>query len=164
MRVLLAASQGATPSESTPLVLAYAGVENVNAQIDALLATGVLRRRMAMTELKVSNSMIEAWWRSLKHHWLFLHALDSVATVRRLAAFYVDEHNRVLPHSAFHGQTPDEMYFGTGQGVPAELATRAEAARRARLQANRSVNCDACPALTVAVRTRDSRPTSRALA
>ena len=58
--------------------------------------------------------MIEAWWRSLKHHWLFLHALDSVPTVRRLVAFYVDEHNRVLPHSAFRGQTPDEMYFGIG--------------------------------------------------
>src|SRR5262245_27843399 len=55
--------------------------------------------------------MIEAWWRALKHHWLFLHSLDSVTTVRRLVAFYVDEHNRVLPHSAFRGQTPDEMYF-----------------------------------------------------
>jgi hypothetical protein len=50
--------------------------------------------------------MIEAWWRSLKHQWLFLHSLDSITTVRRLVAFYVDEHNRVLPHSAFHGQTP----------------------------------------------------------
>ena len=58
--------------------------------------------------------MIEAWWRSLKHQWLFLHALDSVTTVRRLVTFYVDEHNRMLPHSAFRGQTPDEMYFGTG--------------------------------------------------
>ena len=98
--VLLAASQGATPSERAPLLLSDADVENVNAQIDAPLATGGLRRLLAMTELKSSNSMIEAWWRSLKHHWLFLHALDSVATVRRLAAFYVDEHNRVLPHAA----------------------------------------------------------------
>jgi hypothetical protein len=65
-------------------VLADASVENVNGQIDALLATGVLRRLLAMTELKFSNSMIEAWWRSLKHQWLFLHAFDSVATVRRL--------------------------------------------------------------------------------
>ena len=30
-------------------------------------------------------------------------------TVRRLVAFYVNEHNGVLPHSAFRGQTPDEM-------------------------------------------------------
>jgi Integrase core domain len=72
---------------------------------------------LAFTELKFSNSMIEAWWRSLKHQWLFLHSLDSVTTVRRLVEFYVREHNRVLPHSAFRGQTPDEMHFGTGDAV-----------------------------------------------
>ena len=145
--VLLAATQGAAVSQGIPVVLADAGVENVNAQIDALLATGVLRRLLAMTELKLSNSMIEAWWRSLKHQWLFLHALDSVATVCRLVAFYVDEHNRVLPHAAFRDQTPEEMYFGAGDAIPAELAARADAARRARLQANRSVTCETCSAL-----------------
>ena len=149
--VLLAASQGAAASDHVPIVLADTGVENVNAQVDALVATGVLRRLLAMTELKFSNSLIEAWWRSLKHHWLFLHALDSVATVRRLVAFYVDEHNRVLPHSAFGGQTPDEMYYRTGDEIPAALAARAGAARRARLQANRSVSCDVCPALKAMV-------------
>jgi hypothetical protein len=49
----------------------------------------------------------------------------------------VDEHKHVLPHAAFGGQTPDEMYFGTGDEIPAELAARAGAASRARLQANR---------------------------
>ena len=96
-----------------PVVLADGGVENVNAQVDELITSGVLRRLLALTELQFSNSMIEAWWRSLKHQWLFLHSLDSVATVRRLVAFYVKEHNGALPHSAFRGQTPDEMYFGT---------------------------------------------------
>jgi hypothetical protein len=75
--VLLEASRGATRSASTPVVLADAGVENVNAQVDELIDTGVLRRLLAFTELKFSNSMIEAWWRSLKHQWLFLHSLES---------------------------------------------------------------------------------------
>ena len=70
--VLLDASRAAAPSDTTPVVLADAGVENVNAQVDALIHTGVLRRLLAFTELKFSNSMIEAWWRSLKHQWLFL--------------------------------------------------------------------------------------------
>src|SRR5262249_18849142 len=82
--VLVDAGRGAMPSETTPVVLADAGVENVNAQVDELIATGVLRRVLAFTELKFSNSMIEAWWRSVKHQWLFLHSLDSVRTVRRL--------------------------------------------------------------------------------
>jgi hypothetical protein len=94
--------------------------------------------------------MIEAWWRSLKHQWLFLHSLDSAATIRRLVAFYVHEHNHVLLHSAFRGQTPDEMYFGTGMAVPAELASRAAAARRARIKGNRSMSCAACPSLNAA--------------
>jgi putative transposase len=148
--VLLEASRGATRSAISPLVLADSGVENVNAQVDALIATGVLRRLLAFTELKFSNSMIEAWWRSLKHQWLFLHPLDSVATIRRLVAFYVDEHNHVLPHSAFRGQTPDEMYFGTGDALPADLRARAAAARRSRVVANRSASCETCPSLNAA--------------
>src|SRR5262245_61164715 len=93
--VLVEASRAATSSQTTPVVLADAGVENVNAQVDDLIAAGVLRRVLAFTELQFSNSMIEAWWRSLKHQWLFLHSLDSVTTVRRLVAFYVHEHNTV---------------------------------------------------------------------
>jgi hypothetical protein len=47
--VLVEASRGATPSERTPVVLADAGVENVNAQVDDLITTGVLRRVLAST-------------------------------------------------------------------------------------------------------------------
>ena len=147
--VLLDASRGATSSE-TPVVLADAGVENVNAQVDDLITTGILRRVLAFTELQFSNSMIEAWWRSLTHQRLFLNSLDSVTTVHRLVKFYVDEHNRVLPHSAFRGQTPDEMYFGTGDAVSADLTSSAAAARRARGEANRSASCETCPSLDAA--------------
>jgi hypothetical protein len=82
--------------------------------------------------------------------WLFLHSLDTVTTVYRLVAFYVDEHNRVLPHSVFRGQTPDEMYFGTGGGVPADLTSGAAAARRTRAEANRCAACATCPSLDTA--------------
>jgi putative transposase len=148
--VLLDASRAATRSETTPVVLANAGVENVNVQVDDLIATSVLRRVLAFTDLKFSNSMIEAWWRSLKHQWLFLHALDSVATVRRLVAFYVDENNRVLLHSAFRGQTPDEMHFGTGDAVSSDLRSHAAAARRARVETKRSAACGTCPSIDAA--------------
>jgi transposase InsO family protein len=148
--VLLDANRAAAPSDTTPVVLADAGVENVNALVDALIHTGVLRRLLAFTELTFSNAMIEAWWRSLKHQWLFLHSLESVATVRRLVAFYVEEHNHVLPHSAFRGQTPDETYFGTGDAILADLRSRAAAARHARVAANQSTSCETCPSLNPA--------------
>ena len=60
--VLLEATRRATASDTTPVVLADSGVENVNAQVDELITTGVLRRLLALTELRFSNSMIEAWW------------------------------------------------------------------------------------------------------
>ena len=148
--VLLDATRGAVDSTTAPVVLADAGVENVNAAVDALIETGVLRRLLAFTELRFSNSMIEAWWRSLKHQWLYLHSLDSAATIRRLVTFYVHEHNHVLPHSAFRGQKPDEMYFGTGEAVTGELTSRAADARRARLEANRSASCTTCPSINAA--------------
>ena len=43
---------------------------------------------------------------------------------------------------AFHGQTPDEMYFGTGDSVPGTLAVAKMAAQEARLHANRVLACD----------------------
>jgi len=46
--VLLDASRAGAPSTTTPVVLADAGVENVNAQVDALISTGVLRRMLAL--------------------------------------------------------------------------------------------------------------------
>ena len=52
---------------------------------------------------------------------LYLNSLDTASTIEKLVAFYVDEHNSRLPHSAFRGQTPDEMYFGTGEHVPDTL-------------------------------------------
>jgi hypothetical protein len=43
--VLVEAGRGATPSATRPVVLADAGVENVNAEVDALIHSGVLRHR-----------------------------------------------------------------------------------------------------------------------
>ena len=47
---MLETSRAAAPSEIAPIVLADAGVENVNAQVDELIHTGVLRRLLAFVE------------------------------------------------------------------------------------------------------------------
>jgi hypothetical protein len=65
---------------------------DINAQVDDLITMGVLRRVLAFTELRFSNSMIEAWWRSLKHQWLFLHSLDSVTTGGLRLRRFADRH------------------------------------------------------------------------
>ena len=68
----------------------------------------------------------------------------AVARLEKLVAFYVEEHNTRLPHSAFRGQTPDEMYFGTGDHIPAKLEAAKRAARRSRMKVNRAMWCPTC--------------------
>jgi len=142
--VLLEAGRGVLRFGSPPTLLADSGVENRNGAVDELIESGLLRRILAMTEINYSNSMIEAWWRALKHHWLFLNRLDTIPRVRKLIEFYVQEHNGRLPHSAFRGQTPDEMYFGKGAAVPEKLAADRCTARRSRLEANQALRCQVC--------------------
>jgi hypothetical protein len=103
-----------------------------------------LERILAQVEVGFSNSLIEAYWRSLKHQWLFLNTLDSVARVRAMVEFHVNEHNTKMPHPAFCGQTPDEIFFGTGAKVPEKLALAKGNARAARMAANRTMSCERC--------------------
>ena len=142
--LLVEAGRGLIADASPPTLLADGGVENYNGSVDEVIASGLLRRVLAQTEISFSNSLIEAWWRVLKHSWLFLNQLDSAVSVRKLVAFYVEEHNTRLPHSAFQGQTPDEMYSGTGDEVPDNLRAARQDARRRRLEVNRAARCGVC--------------------
>ena len=120
------------------------GVENFNEGVDKLVNGGALKRIVAQTDVRFSNSMIEIFLSSLKYNWCFQHPIDSLSTLQRLVTFYIDQHNRVLPHAAFNGQTPDEMYFATGAAVPEALEKARARARVARLETNRRTTCAAC--------------------
>ena len=125
-------------------IVADSGSENVNGEVDDVLRDEDLTRVLAQVEVTFSNSLIEAFWRSLRHSWIYLHTLDNFTALGHLIEFYVTAHNQVIPHAAFDGQTPDEMYFGTGGAVPAELASARKAAREERVKANRAAACNVC--------------------
>ena len=144
-RVLVAAATTMDRASTATAVFMDGGGENVNGVVDRVFDLEPLRRVLAQVDVSYSNSLIEAWWRSLRHQWLYLNSLDSLATVRKLVGWYVHEHNEVLPHAAFHGQTPDEMYFGRGAGVPDQLAQRRLKVRQQRLEHNRQEACSRCP-------------------
>ena len=91
-----------------------------------------------------SNSIVEAFWRSAKHQWLYLNELRTIRDVERLVSFFVKQHNTV-PHSSFKGQTPDELYAGTGEDVVAELAEARKKARHKRIESNQAAHCSRCP-------------------
>ena len=143
------------------IVVADSGSENVNRAVDDALGAEELTRVLAQVEVAFSNSMIEAFWRSLKHSWLYLHSLDSFAALRRLIEFYVKAHNEVMPHAAFQGQTPDEVFFGIGSEVTKRLADARKTAREKRLEENRSAACSACVLETSSGALLLQRPRSR---
>jgi hypothetical protein len=62
-QVLLAAGKHA----GRPLLYADSGIENVNGAVDSVLPTACLDRILAQVEVASSNSLVEAYWRSLKH-------------------------------------------------------------------------------------------------
>jgi putative transposase len=143
-RILREAARQLGSGRRQTKIIADSGCENVNTDVDDILESEDLSRVLAQVEVTFSNSMIEAFWRSLKHSWLYLHSLDSIESLRRLIDFYVRQHNEVMPHAAFKGQTPDEVYSGVGDAVAAELATTRKTAREKRMKANRAAACSVC--------------------
>jgi putative transposase len=126
------------------IVVADSGSENVNGAVDDLLNGEEWTRVLARVEVTFSNSMIDAYWQSLKHSWLYLHFLNSFAALHRLIVFYVEAHNEEMPHSAFQGQTPNEMFFETGDEVTKKLAAARKIAREERMETNLAARCGVC--------------------
>jgi len=141
--ILEEAVGSAVSADERPTLVADGGVENFNDAVDAVVGKGLLGRVRALVDIRFSNSMIESWWSTLKHQWLFLHRLETAA-VRRYVEFYVAEYNATIAHAAFSGQTPDEIYFGRGEGIAAKLEAGKQAARARRLNVNRATWCERC--------------------
>lgn len=112
-----------------PTLMADDGVENFNAQVDELVEKKVLYRVLAQTDVLASNSMIEAWWRSLKHNWLFLNTLDTFSRLRSLVEFYVKEHNSNGKRSGGVVPRPRIRFKNTWRASPTVLAAPSSARR-----------------------------------
>jgi len=142
--ILLEALENADLKDFQPKVVVDSGVENINREVDGLISSELITRILALVQVDFSNSIVEAFWRSAQHNWLYLNEWNTIADVRRLVAFFVEQHNSV-PHSSFKGQTPDEVYAGTGEHVIAELAEAKAQARQERIARNRAAHCRRCP-------------------
>jgi predicted RNA binding protein YcfA (HicA-like mRNA interferase family) len=82
-------------SRSSPaIVVADSGSENVNGALDTVLGSEELTRVLAQVEVTFSNSMIEAFWRSLKHSWLYLHSIDNFTALHRARQRPLRDHLR----------------------------------------------------------------------
>ena len=89
--VLAEAAKNLPEALSRVTLLTDSGVENVNDTVDKFLSDGILKRVLAQVEIVESNSLVESFWRGLKHFWLFINTLVSRAAVQRLVSFYVEQ-------------------------------------------------------------------------
>ncbi len=72
-----------------------------------------------------------------------------------------DPLNEVMPHAAFEGQTPDEMYYGRGDAVVMQLSGARTQAREERIRANRAAVCAVCESDTSSATLQLQRARSR---
>ena len=103
--VLAEAAKYLPEALSRVTLLTDSRVENVNCTVDEFLANGTLKRVLAQVEIVESNSLVESFWRGLKHS--------------------------VMPHSALDYRTPDEVYFGRAEDLPSNLEVARRTAREA---------------------------------
>jgi len=129
-----------------PEVISVSGVENVNAEVEGLERMNLITLTVAQIEVIFSNSIIEALFRSAKHNHLFQQRLESVDSVNTHSAFYFSEHNEFIPHNAFDGATPHEVYTGKwNASCVAEILELGELRIEARRVHNTTIHCAICP-------------------
>ena len=136
--------------EDRPTVMADGGIENFNSEVDALVGGGTSQpcprsRGRAILELD-DRKLVEQAQAPVS----FLHRLETAAAVRHYVAFYVAEYNATIPHAAFSGQTPDEIYWRE-RGFRRSSRREEDAARAKRLKVHRAVWCGRCPGLSGSV-------------
>ncbi len=145
-RELLLEALGKAKQTTLPNVFCDSGTENLNSHVDSLVEGERMTRTVAQIDVAFSNSMIEAFFRQLKHSWLFVHRLRTVNVVKKLTQKYIDDHNELIPHSALSGATPAEAFHGNwSEHDQSKLDDRGRAARNARMKENRDAQCGQCP-------------------
>ncbi|NLH51010.1 MAG: DDE-type integrase/transposase/recombinase [Myxococcales bacterium] len=131
---------------NVPEVWCDSGIENINSDVNKLIENKYITRVIAQIDIDFSNSIVEAFFRSFKHGYLFLQDLASYAFLEKHGDFYIQQHNEVMPHSAFKGATPEEVYRGQWnelieKAIPLELAN----ARKKRIEYHQNLDrCSIC--------------------
>jgi putative transposase len=132
---------------SVPNLLVDSGTENLNRHVDTLVKSGLNKRTIAQIDISFSNSMIESFFRTIKHRWLFMLSLDDIECVQKYVGEFIEDYNTLIPHSALRGATPLEMFLGSW--LPAqidELESAEEQATEVRRIANLNSECGVSPA------------------
>lgn len=124
-------------------ILADGGPENVNNRMsDYINDEKDIEMLIAGVHIKCTNAMIEMLWHALKHNHLYCLKIKNLRELKKEVAFYIQQHNEVIPRSAHEGGIPAELFLGTwSEKDKAELRNKAAVARKNRLAENSGRPC-----------------------
>ena len=77
------------------------GGENVNDKVNEVLEVQQITKVIAKLDTEYSNSMIEAFFRSLKNNYLYFQNPNTLKELNEKVDFYFNEHNFKIPHWRF---------------------------------------------------------------
>ncbi|MCB0371253.1 MAG: DDE-type integrase/transposase/recombinase, partial [Bdellovibrionales bacterium] len=78
-------------------LIADGGGENIAGIVTQFISRKNIQRLIAQQDIEHSNSMIECFFRSLKNNYFYHQKIRTVEDIRRKIAFYVKQHNEVIP-------------------------------------------------------------------
>jgi putative transposase len=87
------------------------GTENKNKEVEMIFIGNNIKQIFAQVDIKYSNSMVEAFFRSIKNNYLYKKTISTYCDFKRAVQFYITQHNNVIPHSSFTFATPKEKYL-----------------------------------------------------
>ncbi|MFT6068973.1 MAG: transposase-like protein [Bacteriovoracaceae bacterium] len=143
---LLNEAKGKLTKNLSTEVYMDSGGENKNKLVDKIFWGKNLKRVFAKVDVKYSNSIVEAFFRSIKNNYLYEGTFKNMEALRREVAFYVKSHNLEIPHSAFEFQTPLEMYKGDWSAEKTQnIREEKERSLERRVRVNRTfASCSTC--------------------
>lgn len=123
-------------------LISDAGVENLNHIVRETIHSSVITHEVAQVDIDYSNSMIEAFFRSLKHYSLNKRIFLNFDEVKMAINDYLERYNSFIPRHGLSGLTPNEKY--QNQTPPEQIGIRHDFMKE-RIQLNKEkcrISCD----------------------
>ena len=83
----------------------------------------------------------------LKNNYLYSQKIDFIKSLLKHTSFWFREHNDVIPHTAFEGETPSERFNQTcNKDEEVRILVRHQETIKLRISHNQQVFCKLCEA------------------
>lgn len=122
-------------------LISDAGVENLNHIVRETIHSSCITHEIASVDIDYSNSMIEAFFRSLKQYSLYKKIFLSFEEVKMAINDYLERYNSFIPRHGLSGLTPNEKY--QNQTPPEQIGTGLDFMKK-RIQLNKERCRTAC--------------------